>query len=375
MLHLQQAAAARAVVDGLGDGPSPLATGQTSESGRVFHCANIPLWTLSNGGKEHRQPSIQSTTARIFRRRSGSQAEALEHPTAESLESALVTVGWGEVSTPRVSRAPAPLVALCAAALVSCSRQPELDEVFEPPRPVEAFKAPSGVLTEFELAPNRRAELALGSRQRRVQGHVALTRGFLHLDLADLTASRGQLTFDLTTLEIDRVHADEVASASELTERARFWLEVAHRESVAAQPQLQYAHFVIQSVGGASARSAAEGRVVKAAPGTLGARRVELKVTGTLELHGFRIPYTAGVLVTFHWVHSAPPASAPDQVEVSLSEGMGVDLLAHGIVPRDARGDVLADALAELRKPRAHVAQVTGNWLAVRSRAPAGVLR
>ena len=51
---------------------------------------------------------------------------------------------------------------------------------------------------------------------------------------------------------------------------------------------------------------------------------------------------------------------------------VGIDLLAHGIIPRDARGDVLADALAELRKPRAHVAQVTGSWLAARSRAPAG---
>jgi hypothetical protein len=278
------------------------------------------------------------------------------------------------VSTPRVSRATAPLSALCAglaAALLQCARQPELDEVFEPPRPVEAVRAPSGVLTEFEVTPNSRAELSLGSRQRRVQGHVALTQGRLLLDLADLGASRGQLTFDLSTLEIDRTEANESASAAELTQRSLWWLEVARQPS--AQPQLRYAHFRIQSVGGASARSAAEGEVVKAPVGRLGARRVELRATGELELHGFRIPYTAKVMATFYWVDTEPPASAPDQVEVSFPDGIGIDLLAHGIVPRDARGDVLADALAELRKPRAHVAQVTGSWLATRSRAPAGV--
>lgn len=279
------------------------------------------------------------------------------------------------MSTPRVSRAAAPPIALCAglvAALVHCSRQPELDEVFEPPRPIEAIRPPSGVLTEFELTPNARAELSLGPRQRRIQGHVALTQGRLQIDLADLTASRGQLTFDLSTLAIDRAGPEESASASELTQRSLSWLELAEGQNVAAQPQLRYAHFLIQSVGGASARSAAEGKLVKAPPGRLGARRVELRVTGELELHGFRIPYTAKVSCTFHWVDTAPPAGAPDQVEISLTEGIGIDLLAHGIVPRNARGDVLADALAELRKPRAHVAQVTGSWLAARSRAPAG---
>lgn len=270
----------------------------------------------------------------------------------------------------------APRIALWAgfaAALVHCSRQPELDDVFEPPRPIEAARPRAGVLTEFELSPNSRAELALGSRQRRVQGHVALTRGLLQLDLADLTASRGQLTFDLSTLEIDRSAAEEGTSAAELSQQALRWLEVAQRPNVAVQPQLRYAHFTIQSVGGASARSAAEGQVVKPAPGRHASRRAELLVTGALELHGVRIPYTTKVLVTFHWVDSEAPANAPDQVEVSCRQGIGIDLLAHGIVPRDPRGDVLAEALSELRKPRAHVAQVTGSWLAVRSRAPAEV--
>jgi hypothetical protein len=280
------------------------------------------------------------------------------------------------VSTPRVSRATAPLITLCAViatALVHCSRQPELDEVFEPPRPIEAVRAPAGVLTEFELTPNSRAELSLGSRQRRVQGHVALTQGRLLIDLAALAASRGQLTFDLSTLLIDRPGTEESASAAELTQRSHWWLELTPRPSATTQPQLRYAHFSIHSVGGLSAESAAEGQVVKAPLGRLGARRVDLLVSGELELHGFRVPYTAKVIATFHWVDSVPPASAPDQIELTFPDGIGIDLLAHGIVPRDARGDVLANALAELRKPRAHVAKVTGSWLAVRSRSPAGL--
>jgi hypothetical protein len=98
---------------------------------------------------------------------------------------------------------------------------------------------------------------------------------------------------------------------------------------------------------------------------------VELRVTGDLELHGFRIPYTVPVVATFAWPAAEQPMGAPDRVEIAIAEGVGVDLLAHGIVPRNARGDVLGEALAELRKSPAQEVKVTGRWLGTRSPASA----
>jgi hypothetical protein len=155
-----------------------------------------------------------------------------------------------------------------------------------------------------------------------------------------------------------------------LTEQSLRWLQVADPVLLAEQPQLRYAQFSIQKIGKLSAESAREGREVHPAPMGMRLRRVQLWATGELELHGFRLPYTAPLSAVFQWRREAPLDSPPEGIEIIVSEVVSVDLLAHGIVPRDARGDLLAETLAELRKLSATEARLTARWTATRVRTP-----
>jgi hypothetical protein len=99
-------------------------------------------------------------------------------------------------------------------------------------------------------------------------------------------------------------------------------------------------------------------------------RRVQLWATGELELHGVRLPYTAPLNAVFQWQRDATLNSPPEGIEIVVSQAVSVDLFTHGIVPRDARGDVLAETLAELRKLSATEARLTARWTATRVRTP-----
>lgn len=259
---------------------------------------------------------------------------------------------------------------------LGCSRQPDLDEVFEPPRLAEPTNTTPPVVSEFRLTPDSHVELTFGSRKRRVQGRVGVTQGQLQLDVMDLASARGSLTFDLLTTVIHESADNEIASAesepvgSSLTEQSLRWLQVADPVLLAEQPQLRYAQFSIQKIGKLSAPSAREGQEVHPAPVGMLLRRVQLWATGELELHGFRLSHTAPLSAVFQWRRDATLDSPPERIEIVLSQAVSVDLLAHGIVPRDARGDLLAETLAELRKLSATEARLTARWTATRVRIP-----
>ena len=68
--------------------------------------------------------------------------------------------------------------------------------------------------------------------------------------------------------------------------------------------------------------------------------------------------------MTFEWPDAAEPSGPPSRVELATVEPVGVDLLGHAIVPRNARGEVLADSLAELRKLSTHPVQIGAHWVA-----------
>ena len=267
------------------------------------------------------------------------------------------------------------LLAGLAVLTLACSRQADLDEVFEPPRRAESAPTRSRVVSEFRLAPDSQIEFSFGSRKRRVQGRVGVTQGQLQLDVMDLASTRASLTFDLATTRIDESPETENASAPSdastrsLTEQSLRWLQVADPTLLAEQPQLRYAQFSIKKIGTLSAESAREGQEVQPAAAGKLSRRVQLRATGELELHGFRLPYTAPVSAIFQWPREAAPESPPERIEIVASQ-VSVDLIAHGIVPRDARGDLIADGLAELRKLSAAEARLTARWIATLERLP-----
>jgi hypothetical protein len=279
------------------------------------------------------------------------------------------------VSTTGVKRAPSQVPAACVAGLallfVSCSRDPDLDEVFAPPRLREPAAAARGVTQEFELTPGSQIELSFGSFQRTAQGRLDLVGGKLLVDPLDLAATRGSFSFDLLSVRVQQSPTERITSAhaqgEDLTEQSLRWLQVADPERLAEQPQLRYARFTILRIGGLSATRAAEGELMSSADGGDMSRRVRLRATGELELHTSRIPYTVALTATFNWPAAAPPGSPPASIEIATTDAVSVDLNAHGIVPRDARGDVLAETMAELRKPSASEARVTARWIARRT--------
>jgi hypothetical protein len=228
--------------------------------------------------------------------------------------------------------------------------------------------------SQYVIGPASRAGLFFGGPQRKWRGSVAVTSGELWVDAHDLEATRAALTFDLASLVVDgEASQSPVAlsgsSAPSLTEQSLNWLRLGNAAMSAALPELRYARFTLLSLRSANHEDAAEGPTVTAShPGAI-ARRIRLRATGELELHGYRLPCTASLVATFEW--SASELDAPPQrIELTTAEPVGIDLLGHGVMPRDARGEILADSLAALRKLPRNSVQLEVRWVAERASAP-----
>lgn len=222
-------------------------------------------------------------------------------------------------------------------------------------------------MARFELAAPGDTRFEVGPRLGRVGGQLDLVGGELSLDSYELGTTRGHVTFDLSTLRVDEQAASALKAAERwsqwmpgsLTERARDWLQLDSPE----QPQHRYARFSITHVGELSAEAAVDGKRAAASSGWT-ARRVTLRASGELELHGVRFPYTASVDARFEWPEPLPPGGGPARIELTTREPIVIDLTTHDIVPRAPSGEIHAEALAELRKGLGHQVRVSARWAA-----------
>jgi hypothetical protein len=266
---------------------------------------------------------------------------------------------------------------------IACSREPDLDEVFAPPRPIGSTDAPERPpAMRYAFAAGSEVEFRLGARAERVRGRLPVIAGGLTIDAFDLALTRGHASMDLRAIELERDAPAGVqiamnrsaAPAGSLTERALAWLEVSGGGGLAAigasvaRPDYRYARFALTSIGALSAPSALEGeRVRSEAPRVR--RRVRLAASGELELHGVRFPYTGRVDVIFEWSDASATAKNPSRIEIATREAVSIDLGAHAIVPRRSDGEVDAEALAELRKGSGQPLWVTAQWVAIPAKA------
>jgi len=281
------------------------------------------------------------------------------------------------VSTTRARRALLPRLALgvfClgpASGLASgCSRQPDSDEVFASAQPAAPDSRTAPERSEFELAPGSRIDFWLGPRARELHGSLAVAHSRLLVDPAQPSATRGSVTFDLTTLRLDpptenswrRPASNSTVPEPSLTEQSLRWLEVSPAAALAARPELRFAQFSIRdaTAGGASPASRAEGEA-----------QVSWTVSGELELHGVRAPYTLPLSLGFSFAAAAPgSARGPLQrLDILLRAPARVSLSAHALVPRDEHGDILAELLSELRQSRVDEVRLGARW----SATPAGM--
>jgi hypothetical protein len=207
-------------------------------------------------------------------------------------------------------------------------------------------------------------DLAFGSR-RQFRGRLQLAQGRLWLDAADLGATRAELIFDLGSLLMAEAPSNDPAERdgeTSLTEQSLDWLEIRQPSQLAAHPERRYARFEVTSVMAAAVNDAHQGEPVFSPPDVV--RQVRARATGQLELHGYRLPYTVAVVATFTWADPAPLGGPPGRVELATAEPIALDLLRHDVVPRNSRGDIQGNVLAELRKLPSNTVQISGHWVA-----------
>jgi hypothetical protein len=235
------------------------------------------------------------------------------------------------------------------------------------PAAVHSLDPPPAALLEYSLGPSSSVTFLLQARQRRLEGELPLAAGRLWLDRFDLAASRAELTFDLAGLRLWDAHsnrAPEGTAGSTLTEQSLDWLQLSRDQDVRARPELRYARFTLLTIGSSSSNDLDAAPMVRSGQPAGVARRVRLRASGELELHGHRLPQTVSLEARFEWAGDAEPGAPPQRVVLETSEPLEIDLLAYGVVPRDSRGELLADGLAELRRLHWKPLQVRARWLA-----------
>jgi hypothetical protein len=189
----------------------------------------------------------------------------------------------------------------------------------------------------------------------------------LRIDPVQPAATRGSVTFDLATLALDTPadngwrRAGSADSEGSLTEQSLRWLEIAPAAALAEHPELRFAHFLIRDV---AATNDSAGRPALA-PRDPQAPRA-WTVSGELELHGVRAPYTLPLSVSFHFPPTAAgaPPGPLQRLEITTREPARISLRAHALVPRDEHGQILAELLSELRRSRVDDVRLGARWTA-----------
>lgn len=222
-------------------------------------------------------------------------------------------------------------------------------------------------MLEYSLDPSNRVTFVLQGRQRRLEGQLPMAAGRLWVDALDLAATRAEVTFDLAAIELWEPRSNRApagADRSTLTEQSLDWLQLSREQDVRARPELRYARFTLLAIGSSSSNDLDAVPTVRSGQPAGVARRVRLRASGELELHGHRLPQTVSLDARFEWAGDAEPGAPPRRVVLETSEPLEIDLLAHGVVPRDSRGEQLADGLAELRRLHWKPLQVRAHWQA-----------
>jgi hypothetical protein len=222
-------------------------------------------------------------------------------------------------------------------------------------------------MLEYSLDPSNHVTFVLPGRQRRLEGQLPIAAGRFWVDALDLAATRAELTFDLAAIELWEPRSNRApggAGRSTLTEQSLDWLQLSLERDIRGRPELRYARFTLLAIGSSSSNDLDAAPTVRSGQPAGVARRVRLRASGELELHGHRLPQTVSLDARFEWARDAEPGEPPRRVVLETSEPLEIDFLAHGVVPRDSRGEQLADGLAELRRLHWKPLQVRAHWLA-----------
>lgn len=212
---------------------------------------------------------------------------------------------------------------LCLAPLVvSCDNDTvDVRKEFPPPR-LAVVEAVTGGRARFEATAESRVEFLMKSGDGRVEGTMPAARGWMTIDLRDMSSLRGRLDVDAT-----RLSTTQTVPALDLT---------ALRKVLELGTELHdVASFSLQEVVSSSARVPRNGRRERKSDGdgeAAGETRyvVDVRVRGDLQLHGYRTATEADLRLTFGY-DSNDPSGGPRYVEVRTAKSLQLKPRTFGL--------------------------------------------
>jgi hypothetical protein len=160
-------------------------------------------------------------------------------------------------------------VAAALVALAGCGRR---EPVKEEPLPKAAPMPPSWRVVQG-VAP-----FLMRGKLRTLRGKTSRIRADLQIDFADVTQTRGTVSFDLLSLEMTSY--EDKAKNTQQTREALAWLDLAGEADT-----VRWATFVIREITSADPRDLASMDAAQ--------RRTRVKAVGDLTLHGHTAPCEA----------------------------------------------------------------------------------
>lgn len=222
--------------------------------------------------------------------------------------------------------------------------------------PAEVPSSAKGL--ELVVDPASTASIDMPAPKEHIKATASGAMGTLHVDPHDLTKSRGQVKFDLTTLTTSTFGDAKKDGAQ--TGHARTWLEVADGEEGKlpddTKAQNRYATYTIQAIERPSATDLAQ--VAPVRDGEDEVRKVTVVTKGDLLIHGHKVDREAEVEVELRYAPGSP-VEKPKGLRVRTKSPLHIVLAEHDVKPRDGFGKIAKSAFSLLGTKVADTADVT----------------
>ena len=235
-----------------------------------------------------------------------------------------------------------------------------------PAAPLAASSAETtGTSLDFAIDPASKTAIDMPAPIERIKGETTAAKGMLHVDLHDLSKTRGDVLIDLDTLATHTF--DDADKNATQTHHAHTWLQIDDMvKDPAVRERNRWVHFAIRSIDGLSATDLSTVPPVKVAGDDV--RNVTLVAHGDLELHSLpaKTQKDVPLEVRVHVPAGSPDGTKPTSIELVSRAGapLQITLADHDVKPRDTEGILSQKAFGLLGTKVAEVASVSVNLLA-----------
>jgi hypothetical protein len=256
----------------------------------------------------------------------------------------------------RLVLASAVLVSFVSLAAVGCKKGGDDPAPMPPAQPI-ASSAPMASAVTYMIEPTGKTTIDMPAPKERIKAETDAAKGMIHVDLANLANTRGDIFIDLETLSTHTFGNDDDKTQ---TKHAHTWLQIDDMEKdTSMRDRNRWVHFAIRSIDGLSAPDATKVAPVK--EGADDVRSVTLTAHGELELHALPSKGLKDVAleIKLHYPAGAAADSKPASIEIKSKSPLVITLGDHDVKPRDNEGILAQKAFSLLGTKVADVANVS----------------